>query len=168
MSVTSVPSEKASGYPGLDAITADVRKDAMFLISKLRMGDILLVPAGTIKTKPRGYCRIDRQPPPSGGANIQVQLNGMSGDSSIATCVVSASVIKSLAKRLPGLREHQEGWLLRKIRIALTKSIDDGYIYHINGSFEDEDTPVNLTPRKNDAYRNRGRTNSYYWTESMK
>lgn len=154
MAVAVLKGVKGPGHPGLDTVTSDVRTEATILISELKLKlDRIVGQAGTLKSFQ--YCRIDRQPPPSGGANIQVQLNGRFGDSSIATCVVRASVIDSLAPWPLGLRHHQEGWLIRQIRRALTDSLDSGHIYHINGSFHDEDTPANLTPRKGETYRNR-------------
>lgn len=152
MAVRDVAGNKAPGHPGLGEITEDIIREATNLISGLKL-DLVTGSTGTIK-KLRN-CRIDRQPPPAGGANIQVQLNGKKGDSSIATCVVHASVIESMAPWPPGLRQHQEGWLTRRIRVALTRSLDSGLIYEIKGSFYDDDNPSNLTPRKEDAYRHR-------------
>ncbi len=156
MAVAVAKGAEGPGHPGLDAVSPAVRTEATILISGLKLKlDRLLGPAFTLRSL--RYCRIDRQPPPSGGANIQVQLNGKIGDSSIATCVVSGSVIESLATWPSGLRDHQEGWLTRRIRRALTDSLESGHVYHIGGSFHDEDTPANLTPRKGEAYRRRRR-----------
>ena len=152
MAVKDVKGNKASGHPGLGEVTEAIRIEATILISGLKL-DLLKGSAGTIQKLKQ--CRIDRQPPPPGGANIQVQLNSKQGDSSIATCVVHASVVESMAPWPLGLSQHQEGWLTRRIRVALTRSLDSGFIYEIKGSFHDDDNPANLTPRKDDAYRNR-------------
>lgn len=152
MAVKDVKGNKATGHPGLGEVTEAIRIEATILISGLKL-DSIVGSAGTIRKLKQ--CRIDHQPPPSGGANLQVQLNGKQGDSSIATCVVYASVIESMATWPPGLRQHQGGWLTRRIRVALTRSLDSGFIYEIKGSFHDDDNPANLTPRKDDAYRNR-------------
>jgi hypothetical protein len=129
-----------------------VRVEATILISGLVL-DQLFGPAGTIRSLT--YCRIDRQPPPSGGANIQIQLNGVANDSSIGTCVIGASVIASRAGWPAGLRQHQDGWLLRKVRIALTRSLNSLHIQHIIGSFLDIANPPNLTPRQGNRYASR-------------
>lgn len=154
MAVGVVKGAAGPGHPGLGAVTVAVRTEATILISELKVELVRLI-GRAVTLRSLRYCRIDRQPPPSGGVNLQVQLNGKTGDSSVATCVVGTSVIESLAPWPPGLRKHQEGWLTRRIRRALTDSLDNGHVYHITGSFHDEDTPPNLTPRKGEAYRNR-------------
>lgn len=141
---------EAPGHPGLDTVNAAVRTEATILVSTLAFGK-LVGDAGTIKSFK--YCRIDRQPPPAGGVNVQVQLNEVRGNSTIATCVIGATVLTSMKDWPSGLQQHQQGWLLRQVRIALTKSLQDGRLYQIRGSFQDPDTPVNLTPRKGDRYR---------------
>jgi len=157
MAVQIVDRGAAPGHPGSASVTPAVRSEATIHISKLTLAR-MLGDAGTIST--HNYCRVDRQPPPAGGANIQVQLNGLPGDSTIATCVVHSSVLESMASWPPGLRKHQDGWLTRQIRIALTRSLRSCQICHISGSFHDEDNPANLTPRIEDNYqRRRGSTN---------
>lgn len=141
---------QAPGHPGTAAVTTAVWTEATILISALRFGK-LVGDAGTIGSFE--HCRIDRQPPPAGGANVQVQLNGLHGDSTIATCVVDAQVFTSIAGWPSGLRQHQQGWLLRQVRIAMTTSLHDGRLYRITGSFHDRDNPKNLTPREGDRYR---------------
>jgi len=140
----------APGHPGLDKVAASVRTEATILIARLSLW-ALAGSAGTIATF--SDCRIDRQPPPAGGSNLQVQLNGLWGESSIATCAVVGTVLLSRAPWPDGLRKHQEGWLLRQVRIALTRSLTDGHIYRIVGSFTDNDNATNLTPRECDHYR---------------
>jgi hypothetical protein len=135
-------------------VTRLVEVDATLLISRLAFAQLTGV-AGTIQSLT--YCRVDRQPPPSGGANIQIQLNGVNGNSSVATCVIASTVLSSLAKWPPGLRQHQEGWLVRQTRIALTESLRTFCIIHIVGSFNDADNPANLTPRKGARYACRQR-----------
>ncbi len=154
MAVQVHKDEIASGHPGLDKINKTVTIEATILISGLKSKFGLLIGGvGTIKSFER--CRLDRQPPPSRGINLQIQLNDLQGDSSIATCIVSSSVIDSIATWPSGLRQHQEGWLTRRIRIALTQSLNDGHIYRISGSFYDTDNPPNLTPREGDSYKHR-------------
>lgn len=154
MAVKLVDKGAAPGHPGSASANSAVKVEAMSLISELTL-DRMFGEAGTIRSL--HYCRIDRQPPPAGGANIQVQLNGLTGDSTISTCIVHLSVLASLATWPQGLREHQDGWLTRQIRIALTKSLESGHIFHLSGSFHDDDNPANLTERKRGNYQNQRR-----------
>jgi hypothetical protein len=151
MAVKWVDKGVAPGHPGSVSVNSAVKVEAMSLISELTI-DQMFGKAGTIRSL--RYCRIDRQPPPAGGANIQVQLNGLNGNSTIATCIVHQSVLASLATWPQGLREHQDGWLARQIRIALTKSLERGHIFNLSGSFQDDDNPTNLTERKGGNYQN--------------
>lgn len=68
MAVKSFKGAKAPGHPGIGEVTPAVRIEATILISGLML-DLISAPAGTIR-KFR-LCRIDRQPPPAGGANIR-------------------------------------------------------------------------------------------------
>lgn len=140
----------APGHPGLETVSIAVRAEASVHISKLLFGQLY---GNARKIYEHDLCRIDRQPPPSGGSNLQVQLNGVHGDSSIATCVIASSIFETIEDWPSGLRLHQEGWLLRRVRIALTESLRNGHIYRIIGSFQDEDTPANLKPRAVHGYR---------------
>jgi len=140
----------APGHPGLDILTNQMIDDAHHLIAELNFG-VIIGPVGTINSKVT--CRIDRQGPPQNGSNTQVQINGISGRSSISTCIVEGSVYRSMTDWPSGLRQHQEGWLLRRVRVALTKSLLCGHIFMIKGSFADEDTPCNLRPRVKHGYR---------------
>jgi hypothetical protein len=151
MAVKLVDKGVAPGHPGSASVNSAVKVEAMSLISELTI-DRMFGEASTIRSL--RFCRIDRQPPPAGGANIQVQLNGLTGDSTISTCIIHSSVLASLATWPRGLREHQDGWLARQIRIALTNSLESGHILHISGSFHDDDNPANLTERKRGNYQN--------------
>lgn len=155
MSVRIVDSGTAPGHPGMASVTPSIGLEAKILISSISSQKLSIVfgDAGTIRSLK--LCRIDRQPPPSGGVNIQVQLNGIFSDSSIATCVVYASVLDSMASWPKGLRQHQDGWLARQIRIALTQSLDSGNIFKIEGSFNDGDGACNLTSRVENNYIHR-------------
>lgn len=154
MAVKLVDEGAAPSHPGSASVNSAVKVEAMSLISELTL-DRMFGEARTIHSL--HYCRIDRQPPPAGGMNIQVQLNGLTGDSSISTCIVHSSVLDSLATWPQGLRKHQDGWLNRQIRIALTKSLENGHIFHLSGSFHDDDNPANLTERKRGNYQNQRR-----------
>jgi hypothetical protein len=158
MAVEIIDNGNAPGHPGGTFVTREVRTEATILIAGLSLAR-LTGDAGTIRSL--SLCRIDRQPPPSGGVNIQVQLNGVFSDSSIATSVVQSSVLDSIASWPSGLREHQEAWLSRQIRIALTRSLDSCRIFSISGSFYDADNPANLTPRMEDNYQNRRVTTDF-------
>lgn len=158
MAVKLVDKGAAPGHPGSASVMSAVKDEAMSLISDLTI-DRMFGEAGTIHSL--RYCRIDRQPPPAGGANIQVQLNGLTGDSTISTCIVHSSVLASLAAWPQGLREHQDGWLTRQIRIALTNSLESGHILHLSGSFHDNDNPANLTERKRGNYQNLRRATKF-------
>lgn len=139
----------APNHPGKSAVSEAVIKDAKGLIGSLKFEE-LRGPTGTIEK--RTHCRIDRQPTSADAANIQVQINEVHGHSSVATCAVDAEVFTSMAKWPPGLREHQENWLQRQIRAALNRSLDEGSIYLIVGSFADQKNPRELMPRKRRNY----------------
>jgi hypothetical protein len=158
MAVKLVDKGAAPGHPGSVSVNSVVKVEAISLISELTL-EQMFGEAGTIRSL--HYCRIDRQPPPAGGANIQVQLNGLNGNSTISTCIVHSSILTSLATWPQGLREHQDGWLARRIRIALTKSLESGHILHISGSFHDDDNPANLTERTRGNYQNQRRTTKF-------
>lgn len=143
---------EAPGHPGRSSVTPEIWTEATILISELSLNRMR---GDTSTIKSLKYCRLDRQPPPSGGANIQVQLNGLSGDSTIATCVIHQSVLDSMATWPSRLLTHQNGWLTRQVRIALTNSLETCNIFYISGSFYDTDNPKNLTPRKENNYQNR-------------
>ena len=155
MAVTQFDKGKAPGHPGVALVTSSVRDDAFALVALLKPDglDRLLGAAGTIES--RSFCRIDRQPPPPNGANIQIQLNGVVGDSSIATCVIRGTVLTSRATWPAGLRQHQDRWLCRQVRIALTRSLETYHLFEIAGSFDDNDNPPNLTPRAGNHYSKR-------------
>lgn len=145
----------APGHPGAALVTDQVRDDATALVALLKPDGVerLLGAAGTLESK--GTCRIDRQPPPPGGANTQIQLNDIHGDSSIATCVIRDTVLESRAPWPPGLRQHQDRWLCRQVRIALTQSLKTGCLFEISGSFADEDNLASLKPRDGNHYSKR-------------
>lgn len=150
MAVRIVDEGPARGHPGRGAVTDAVAHDANNLIGDLSFGEIK-GNVGTIAT--RSTCRIDRQRPPAGGTNLQVQLNAHRGDSTIATCVVDGTVFESMSDWPPGLRAHQEAWILRQVRVALHRSCRKERAFRLIGSFQDADTPSNLTPREGGHYR---------------
>lgn len=143
----------AQNHPGAGAVTAAVVKHAKTVIGELEFG-MLSGPVGNINSWKT--CRIDRQPHSSGGANIQVQLNDWDGHSTVATCVIDGEVFQSIAPWPARLREHQEYWLTRQVRVALVESLEERQMRRITGSFNDPDPDAkksNLTPRENDNYR---------------
>jgi hypothetical protein len=131
-------------------MTERVIKDAENLVGRLAFGE-LLGPTGTIARL--RSCRLDRQPPPPGGSNIQVQLNDVRGKSTVATCVIDAKVISSMSDWPSGLQRHQQEWLLRQIRVALHWSLEKKRMFRIMGSFNDPDNLPSLTPRQEQSYR---------------
>lgn len=76
---------------------------------------------GTILSKPGA--RLDRQSPlPGGGANLQVQLNGYSGKTTIAAILVPRDPFYQLKDKNPGLLE-------KRVKKALFESLRSGYFY---------------------------------------
>lgn len=155
VAVDLIDKGEAPGHPGTEAVSDQVRTDATEMISLLKPDAIgrLLGRTGTIES--RSSCRMDLQPPPPGGANVQIQLNGVTGDSSVATCVIRDTVLASRATWPPGLLQHQNGWLTRQVRIALTRSLDSGNLFEIVGSFAETGNLASLTPRDRDHYSKR-------------
>ena len=77
--------------------------------------------------------RIDRQNPPSGGgSNLQVQVNGMRGKSTIATLVIEAKAmeITDNAKQ----KKQQQATLMNAVRKAFHKSLESGNVMKLKGS----------------------------------
>lgn len=73
-----------------------------------------------------GTWRLDRQDPPTGGgANLQVQINGMKGASSLATLVIGPDVLHVNSKP-PGKKSTQLNTIIKTLKGAFVKSLETG------------------------------------------
>ena len=98
--------------------------DARGVIAKLNFADIWRKPPFSIT---QGTVRLDIQGGiANGGRNIQVQLNGASGDSTISGTTVQGNVgTASTAAR--------QDYVQRMVRNALANSLNDRQFYDVNG-----------------------------------
>lgn len=106
-------------------MTASQQHDAMYAIDAIDFADVWRDSRGIVK---RGEMRVDVQGRTgSQQQNLQVQLNGIKGNSTVACALVADSVgVTSI--------EAQQVYALRKVKNALFSSLNDGHIYRVSGS----------------------------------
>ena len=105
-------------------ISARNRQDAMDAIAQLTFADIWRSIKWRIE---QGTVRLDQQPPPSGKHNLQVQVNGVSGKSTIATAIVDDSLSNAST-------DERRRYVERKVRNALVDSLNTAKMYNVTGS----------------------------------
>ena len=106
-------------------ITEKIRKDAREAISSVTFEKI--GGAGTISTTKK--VRVDNQGALPNGYNIQAQLNGERGHTTIAHALVYALPTTTDNNRL----QYQNREICNNIKKALNKSFDSGLTYLVNG-----------------------------------
>ena len=62
-----------------------------------------------------------------GEQNLQVQINGVNGNSTVAAALIAESVQDASI-------EAQRVYAVRKIKDALFSSMNDNHIYHVTGT----------------------------------
>ncbi|KPQ20802.1 MULTISPECIES: hypothetical protein [unclassified Halomonas] len=109
-------------YPKM---TASQQHDAMLAIDAIDFADVWR-DSGSISK--RGEMRVDVQGRAgSQQQNLQVQLNDIKGNSTVACALVADSVGETSI-------EAQQVYALRKVKNALFSSLNDGHIYSVSGS----------------------------------
>ncbi|TFH87247.1 hypothetical protein EQG41_07540 [Billgrantia azerbaijanica] len=99
--------------------------DAVEAINSLADTDIWREPRKIID---RGTVRIDVQGyTGNGDLNLQAQINGVSGNSTVAAILVAPSVGEADT-------QAQHVYATRKLKNALFESLNDGYIYRVSGT----------------------------------
>jgi hypothetical protein len=104
------------------------RTAAQAVINLLQYTDLWRGP-GKLRTSPDESMRVDMQgtiPGPPVRHNIQVQVNDMHGNSTVAHADVSTSLMTSDANNQRGV--------LRRVISALNQSLDDGHTYTVTGT----------------------------------
>lgn len=106
-------------------MNANQQHDAMHAIDAIDFADVwraagTIVNEGTVRVDVQGRTGNQQQ-------NLQVQINGVQGNSTVATALVADSVGETSI-------EAQRVYALRKIRSALFSSLNDGHIYSVSGS----------------------------------
>lgn len=112
--------------PHRPAITNAQREAAYNVIAQLDYTDLWLGP-GTLRSNQ--LMRVDMQGQIAGPpvqSNLQVQINGVQGRSTVAHAIVSASIMTNNQQNQQGARN--------KVVEALNKSLDDGHGYTVNGT----------------------------------
>ncbi|PMR68296.1 hypothetical protein [Halomonas heilongjiangensis] len=79
-----------------------------------------IINQGTVRIDVQGYTG-------AGDLNLQAQINGVSGNSTVAAILVAASVAEA---NIPA----QHVYATRKLKNALFESMNDGYIYRVSGT----------------------------------
>ena len=75
---------------------------------------------GTVRIDVQGYTG-------AGDLNLQAQINGVNGNSTVAAILVAASVAEANT-------QAQHVYATRKLKNALFESMNDGYIYRVSGT----------------------------------
>lgn len=100
-------------------------RDARLVINAIDFADVWRG-AGTIVNEP--LARLDVQGRTAAGEqNLQVQINGVNGNSTVAAALIAESVQDASTKA-------QQVYAVRKIKDALFSSMNDGHIYRVTGT----------------------------------
>lgn len=106
-------------------MNANQQNAAMHAIDAIDFADVWRG-AGTIVNQ--GGVRVDVQGRTgSQQQNLQVQINGVQGNSTVSTALIADSVGETSI-------EAQRVYALRKIKNALFSSLNDGHIYGVSGT----------------------------------
>ena len=106
-------------------MNANQERDARLAINAIDFADVWRG-AGTIVNQ--GLVRVDVQGRTGAGEqNLQVQINGVNGNSTVAAALIAESVQDASI-------EAQRVYAVRKIKDALFSSMNDGHIYRVTGT----------------------------------
>ena len=106
-------------------MNANQERDARLAINAIDFADVWRG-AGTIVNQ--GLVRLDVQGRTAAGEqNLQVQINGVNGNSTVAAALIAESVQDASI-------EAQRVYAVRKIKDALFSSMNDGHIYRVTGT----------------------------------
>lgn len=106
-------------------MNANQERDARLAINAIDFADVWR-DAGTIVNQ--GLVRLDVQGRTAAGEqNLQVQINGVNGNSTVAAALIAESVQDASIKA-------QQVYAVRKIKDALFSSMNDSHIYRVTGT----------------------------------
>ncbi|WP_156790439.1 hypothetical protein [Alcanivorax sp. DG881] len=106
-------------------MNANQGHDARLAINAIDFADVWRG-AGTIVNQ--GLVRVDVQGRTGAGEqNLQVQINGVNGNSTVAAALIAESVQDASI-------EAQRVYAVRKIKDALFSSMNDNHIYRVTGT----------------------------------
>lgn len=106
-------------------MNANQERDARLAINAIDFADVWRG-AGTIVNQ--GLVRLDVQGRTGAGEqNLQVQINGVNGNSTVAAALIAESVQDASI-------EAQRVYAVRKIKDALFSSMNDNHIYRVTGT----------------------------------
>ena len=106
-------------------MNANQERDARLAINAIDFADVWRG-AGTIVNQ--GLVRLDVQGRTAAGEqNLQVQINGVNGNSTVAAALIAESVQDASI-------EAQRVYAVRKIKDALFSSMNDNHIYRVTGT----------------------------------
>ena len=106
-------------------MNANQGNDARLAINAIDFADVWRG-AGTIVNQ--GLVRVDVQGRTAAGEqNLQVQINGVNGNSTVAAALIAESVQDASI-------EAQRVYAVRKIKDALFSSMNDNHIYRVTGT----------------------------------
>ena len=106
-------------------MNANQERDARLAINAIDFADVWRG-AGTIVNQ--GLVRLDVQGRTAAGEqNLQVQINGVNGNSTVAAALIAESVQDASI-------EAQRVYAVRKIKDALFSSMNDSHIYRVTGT----------------------------------
>ena len=106
-------------------MNANQERDARLAINAIDFADVWRG-AGTIVNQ--GLVRLDVQGRTAAGEqNLQVQINGVNGNSTVAAALIAESVQNANI-------EAQRVYAVRKIKDALFSSMNDNHIYRVTGT----------------------------------
>ncbi|MBQ25512.1 hypothetical protein [Alcanivorax sp.] len=106
-------------------MNANQEHDARLAINAIDFADVWRG-AGTIVNQ--GLVRLDVQGRTAAGEqNLQVQINGVNGNSTVAAALIAESVQNANI-------EAQRVYAVRKIKDALFSSMNDSHIYRVTGT----------------------------------
>ena len=125
-----IVSAQGGAIPNGVVFNAAQRTDAMTAIGLVQLADVWRgPPANPIANTVR--VRVDSQGNDANGrANLQAQLNGVNGNSTIAHVLVDATVGNAAGQALAA----QQLYAIRQIRGALQNSLVNGTTYTVTGT----------------------------------
>jgi len=121
--------EKGNDIPNKAQWNNKQKEDAIKCIKNLKYADLWLKPKTIVKGD---LVRIDIQDPVDKYQNIQIQLNGKNGRSTIAGVLLEKDALGSEGDK--ALQNH----ILRRVRHALSQSLETGKMHSIVPKTEKE------------------------------
>jgi hypothetical protein len=122
-SALDISVESGSAIENMGRQTRRISSDSETAIAQLTYQDLWRAPR-TLVTQ--GRVRIDMQGTTGEGhRNIQIQINGLKGHSTISTALVSPELSTTN-------HEAEQRYIIRKVRHALNESLKSGNVYKVS------------------------------------